>query len=332
MKYLEEIFNIKIKYQSIKNTEKIPYYIKDLNELKYATINGIKTIFMYPCYDKNGAEKDAIVFNYNSIKQQIQQLFEIFHLPIVLILDSINAYQRNLLIRNSIPFVVPNKQAYLPFMGVSLMESYSKNNLKLISPSTQMIFLYCVYLQNKLVYLSDIEEALKVNKMTVTRAFKELSFFDGITLGKDGVKRTLIANKAWKDIFIFNINLQINPVNKKVYLERNKFCDIQNTNFVYSGGTAISKYTMINEPKYTTFATSCKIQNIADTHNTLEDPKNQICIELWRYDPTKLAKLFFDNQYVDILSLYLATDPFSDDRIDKELEVAFNKFWKEYDA
>lgn len=75
----------------------------------------MKCIFLWP--------KDKLS-QIGSLKKQLRRIQMEEALPVVFIMDMIDAYRRTAFIKAHISFIVPDSQIYLPFMGTCLEEKY----------------------------------------------------------------------------------------------------------------------------------------------------------------------------------------------------------------
>lgn len=82
-----------------------------------------------------------------SVRKHIAKIQKMEALPVVIVLENLKRNQRNYLITAKIPFIVPFKQLYLPFMGIVLQEKFSSEIIPVekFQPSAQVIFFYYLY-------------------------------------------------------------------------------------------------------------------------------------------------------------------------------------------
>jgi len=104
----------------------------------------------------------------------------------------------------------------------------------------------------------------------------------------------------------------INPVNKRIFIHIEEV----KMNLLYSGETALSKLSMLNSPIVHCHAIeSTKGKHLTGTKQLI-DSQNQVCVELWKYNPWILAK----DTIVDPLSLALSFKDVVDERIEQAVE------------
>ena len=85
---------------------------------------------------------------------------------------------------------------------------------------------------------------------------------------------------------------------------------------------------MLNTPNVQCFASDTISEWQKSAANTLKDSKTQVAVELWRYDPKKLA----DGKTVDVLSLALSLEDDQDERVEEAIEEMLKNLWREIDG
>lgn len=317
MKYLTDTLNLKIEYQDWKNAVNLPYMITDRYHFKIALLDKKKVLFAYV----NGETEPV-----STIKKHFALISKSASLPIVLILNKCNARQRNALISAGIPFIVENKQIFLPFMGMLLQEKYDAglNAETALMPSAQVLLFFYIYNKNKELLMNDAVESLGFSAMTITRAVKQLEANHLITTYKKGVSKIITSDYVGKDLYDKALAYLRSPIQKKGYVEK---ADIPK-GLCKAGYYALSEYSMLNTPKLLSYATE-KLKNYSIKIETqLSDVEFQQCIEIWSYDPLILAK----DGCVDILSLHQSLKDDADERVQGELNEQLDKYWEEYDG
>lgn len=90
-----------------------------------------------------------------SLQKQIARIQKEENLPVVIELLTVSSYRRDAFIDAKIPFVVPEKQLYLPHMGTYLQERFNREAAKLekFQPAAQILFFYYLYQGQGYVYL-----------------------------------------------------------------------------------------------------------------------------------------------------------------------------------
>ena len=132
MEYLEKMLGVSVKYHRWKGELELPYYITERYEMRLVELDKMKCIFLWP--------KDKLS-QIGSLKKQLRRIQMEEALPVVFIMDMIDAYRRTAFIKAHISFIVPDSQIYLPFMGTCLEEKYQINfdNRIIVQGSLQII-------------------------------------------------------------------------------------------------------------------------------------------------------------------------------------------------
>ena len=229
--------------------------------------------------------------------------------------NAMPAYERQRLMRNGIPFIVPGRQLFLPFLSVVLTEHGTKKQRSFDRIGT----LGQILLLRWLNHLDDgfsISEAMTVSgytKPSVIRAFDELEFF-GLAK-RQGKERRLsfLGERAeqWEE----QRERLANPCRRAVGLESLP----PNLVAVPSGMDALAMRSMLNPGEQREFAT------FHTDYSRLwqqEIPVNDapIRLELWNYHP-----LVMQDGGVDPFSLWLTLNATQDDRV----QICLDEMMKE---
>lgn len=123
----------------------LPLYITNTFWINKAEINGVSCLRLVP---------KGQLPSLPALQKQIQKIQAVEALPVYLELDSLSFYRKNALLNQRIPFLVKNKQAYLPFMGTVLIQESSvpKKPLIKLTPAAQLLFFWILY-QNRTAIL-----------------------------------------------------------------------------------------------------------------------------------------------------------------------------------
>ena len=98
----------------------------------------------------------------------------------VFCVDSLSAYTKRKMLEEGIPFILEEKEIYLPFLGIVLNNAVKKDKKRplRISYLTQKMLLTVLYQKIADASVTDMARILGVSKMSVTRCFNELEAFD----------------------------------------------------------------------------------------------------------------------------------------------------------
>ena len=312
MDYIGQTLGLKVTYIPWDGANNMPYLITDRYEIQKVAI-GTVTAWMITLK----VEFPSV----GTIKKHIARIQKAEPYPAFLVLDRVSKYRRDALIKAHIPFVVPGKQLYLPFLGVALNErcdSEAESTEKLL-PSAQAIFFYYLYGKQDRIYISDAVKDLPYSAMSVSRAAKQLVQTGLFEECKEGVQKLLITRYNRKEMFEQMRPLMIDPVKRRIYIVLE---DIP-VQCCLAGYSAMAHYTMLNVPALTCYAADvgAKLKGAA----VLTDADHQAQVEIWKYDPAILCK----GNCVDPLSLIVSLQENPDERTEEAIEELLEKFWEE---
>ncbi|MEO7046107.1 MAG: hypothetical protein ABI091_12430, partial [Ferruginibacter sp.] len=138
------------------------------------------------------------------------------------------------------------------------------------------------------------------------------------------IKFRLDRGDLWRDII--NQDLLINPVFKRVFVDQ-----LPGDPFMlYTNASALPEYTDLNPVNQQYRAIGKRRFYELQAENKLINVngyEGAFCIEVWKYDPLKLAaEMSNDLPVVDPLSLYLSLRDNEDERVEMALEQIIEKF------
>lgn len=222
------------------------------------------------------------------------------------------------LIKNRIPFIVDDRQAYLPFLGVQikpLRESIRQRNS--MSPAAQVTALFFIYSNSNQLPMKILTKALPYSSMTVSRACQELDATGLFEAKKEGREIVLLGKYPKIELFSLLKTQLRSPIKKIIYTspENTKSC-------LMAGLTALASCSFLNAPVTPEYAVYSK--NMPSEYSETRLDKEQVMVEVWDYDP----KILGSEKTVDILSLALSLADRHDERIELELENCLNQFWR----
>ncbi len=312
MEFIEKVLGLRVSRQPWEHLQKMPYYIQDRFAIEKVALGNMETLFLYP-----KAELDHMA----ALQKHIARIQKAENLPVVIMLPSMSRYRRDVFIEARIPFVVPEKQLYLPFIGTYMQERLDSESLKLekFQPAAQVLFFYYLYQGEKDMYISNAVKDLGYSAMTISRAAKQLVQTGFFTESKDGVQKILTGTVQGRELFYSVRPALINPVRRRT---RVKKADL-NSEYLLAGDSAIAKQTMINDSMFRCYALIGK-QKLAELPYAM-DANTDVIVELWKYDPALLSK----NGMVDPLSLAMSFEDEEDERVQDAIEELLNTLWEE---
>jgi len=298
----KDLYNLQLPYILIENYN---FYDFVLNQKKYLMI-----------HSKN--ENDITPATY---KKQINLLRQLSDKDVILLLMRIDSFNRKRLIDHKIQFIVPEKQMYIPNMGIDLREHFSNVNSKRteLRPTAQSILLYLLINRNHKEYDVDkLSLVTNYSKSSIRRAFLEFEDAGIGKIDKVGKIKTFCLDKDF--ISIWNIAKKScrNPVIKQIFISK----EPMDANLKIAGLYALSEYTMIAPPKNPEYAIYkeewyklSKDEFIKKMIEPIQTESN-IKLQIWSYPPN----LWSHGNLVDRYSLYLSLKDNKDERVEKALQ------------
>ena len=316
MEYLKRVLGIEVLYEN-KALEHLPNFISTRYDSQKVSLNGQKTVFLYPKTELEQVE---------TLKKHLERVKKVADCPVILVLEQITARQKEYLLREKIAFIVDGKQIYLPFMAVYLQERCSAEKIprEEILPSAQMLLLHFIYGGAQELSTSQAAKDLELTPTSISRASRQLEEMGLLHIRKVGVQRIMQSEDSPKTLFQKAGDKLLNPIKRTVYIPK----EFVGTDLLESGYSALAEYSMLNAPNVRCYAAE-RISQWKDVmSNSLQNSQVQVAVEMWRYNPRKLST----RNIVDELSLALALREDADERVEEAVEEMLNELWRKIDG
>ena len=317
MNILAEIFGMKLIYKQWNGVDKLPLYLSSGYNFQKAEIDSCECLLIEP--------KDELP-TMPALKKQIIKIQQVENIPVVICLDSMSAFRRKNMIESRIPFVVEDKQVYLPFMGTFLQAKSDKQitDVERFMVSTQLLFLMYIYQEDKELYLSEATGELPYSAMTINRAAKQLEATKLFQTRKDGVNKILFSKLSKHELYEEAKRYLVSPVIKTYYLSK----DLVTNDMMLAGLSALSEQSMLSEGALMYYAV--EQGNVAQKGKEIEllNPQKQVMIEEWSYNP----KLFAKDGIADPISIALSLADDKDERVEMVIEEMLDALWEAIDG
>lgn len=284
---------------------------------------------MYSFYVLRISESDCLIFidkteNGNTpavISRHCRMLNQYWAGGIIYSKYSLVSRDRARLIQGKIPFIIPGKQLYLPFLGMDLKEFFPSEHKKSeqLSPSAQLLVLGTLYNKEWIEESpSRMSKKIGVTNMSIGRAFKELELHDIASVRTSGKEKKLEFHVKGKELWNSTLDFLRSPITSS---ERVPYQD--NDYMVLAGESALSHYSMIAEPNTIIYAVSNRTKKRMLTSDKQgENPLRDMIIQKWSYNP----HIFSRKGIADPLSVYLELRDSEDERIEEALEEMMKGF------
>ena len=316
MEYLNRVLGVKVMYCD-ETLKPMPNFIIARYRIQKVTLDGKAALFVYPM-----EEPDSV----DAVRKHLERIQKAEGVPAILILDHLTYRQKQYLLRDHIPFVVEGKQIYLPFMAVYLQErgDGERQEKTAMLPSAQLLLLYYIYHGCGELLTSEACRGLGFTATSVSRASRQLEEMGLVQTEKRGVQKILYSDKTPKALFDATKDMMENPVKRTIYVPRAEIKD----QLLLGGYSALSEYTMMNPPAAKCFAVDSISALEKAASGKLHNAEDQCEVQLWRYDPRKLAA----GNSVDRLSLALALGRERDERVEEAVEEMLEQVWRDIDG
>ena len=263
-----------------------------------------------PATDKFGAV---------ALVKQLKQYRDKTGMEAAFLMGSLTKTQRDALIGRKIPFVSLPDQAYLPFLGIALRNSFKKAadvSIGKMMPATQSLFLYILYHKDsRYIVKKQAAEDLSLTRTSITRLSKQLKQMGLIAEEQQGKEIRMIPLAFGRDLYERAKAFLINPVQKRLYINESE----TKSNLFLAGESLLSRHSMLGSPKYETYAAYkglVEMESLELIDPLWQPDRGSMVLELWKYDPAPFAI----KGEVDPVSLAMSLSESEDERVQGELE------------
>lgn len=237
-------------------------------------------------------------------------------------MDSTTCYIKEKMIEEGIPFVLADKQVYLPFIGYLLSNSGDRDiaPVQLISYLTQKLILTAIYEKWDKVTVSKAAARLGVTKTSVTRCFDEIEYLSIDILAAKGKFRAITVSEDRKQLWEKLQSVLRNPVIARYELRENLFLDKK------AGITALCEYSLLSDNDYPTYAITKKEITKMGIKKMKKVQRGEeigcVVLELGYF-------IDFDNKKIeDPLSVVLSLS--DEEKQDERVSISINEMLEEY--
>jgi len=309
--YLQQVIGIEVEVRATGNTElaNMPLFLRNAYEYQRVSILDKDVVFAIVRVTDTPSP--------DQLKKQEEQLERMFAANIVFVFEWLEAYQRKRLVQKRLPFMVPGKQLYIPFLFIDLNEMLGKpkKQYERLRPASQCLLLYHLQVEQlEGLRFQDIALRLRYSSMTISRAAKELEAF-GLVEIAGSREKNLKFNKTRKGLWQQSKELFLSPVKERVYVSQLP----GEVDLYASDQTGLEHYTDLAGGWRQTYALDDDTYRLLKRNNKLKDlnvADGKYSFEVWSYKPGLLT----DTNVVDPLSLYLSMREAEDERVEIALE------------
>lgn len=314
--YLVDILGLNVDIEAWPEKQRLPVYLQDSYEFHQTQLHNLPCLLMIALGEQ---EQTPAV-----LRKHVESIRERWEGEVIYVRRNITAYNRKRLIQHKVSFIVPEKQLYLPLLGIDLREHFRRirSEREQLSPSTQAVLINALLDRKHHEYTpKELADKLGYSTMALTRAFDELEFAKIATSSRQGRKRFIEFPADKRHLWETARKFLRDPVKRYVCVNRMS-SQVQN---VVAGLTALSRFSMLSAPDRMTYAISSKAWNTIKEEDSLKQlppiESDAIELEIWHYNPVTFAT----SDLVDPFSLYLSLKDSKDERVQIALEGMMEK-------
>ena len=310
--FIEKSLGIEITIEDADFNDKLPMIYSALYDYKIARMQNIKWAIAVP--------KEQI--HLSQLRKQHRQMEKFLGMHCALYLSNTSPYSRNVLVEEGIPFIIENRDIYLPFLGI-LLSADTEREIKpvqKISFLTQKMILTAIYEKWNEVNVTQTAEKLEITKMSASRCFDEIEFLDIPLLGMKGKSRVINVPDNLESFWDQINGILRNPVISTFYMP-------EDMNLPIKGGmSALADYSMISDNDYPTYIISKKDISKYDIRT------NQVSVKREKIgcvvQEVGYIVSFSKGKTIDPLSLVLSLS--DEDKNDERVEKSVREMLEEY--
>jgi len=287
-------------------TQRLPAFIADRYALFEAHILHQRCVLLVPRDDLDDTP-GAIAKHIGTIRRDHPD-----HIVIV-IATRISAHNRQRLIAQHVPFIVPGNQMFVPDLAIDLREHFRKARdvpLERLSPAAQMVLLGALRGALTDTTATELAARFRYSVMSMSRAIDELEAAELAVVEVSGKFRHVRFAFEGAALWHRARGLLRSPVRKRRTV---RWCKAV-VDLPAAGESALAMWTDLAPPPVEVHAIAAADWNAFARANGLDDPPGwnqpQAEVETWSYDPA----LTGDHRIVDPVSLWLSLPDSSDER------------------
>ena len=308
--YLEQVFGEKYTVQQYSQADSLPLFLRNEYLFFECKIHGVQCVLLKMQTERILADK---------IMKHMSKLRELGIERSVLIFDDMRPYQRKNLVHNRIPFIVPGRQIYLPFICLDFNETITLKQPRIEKFTVTMQCVYIAILKQKSddVKTGELRKKLGISTASTSRTLRQLASM-GLVKEQGKATRKQYQRISRKEFWEKGKLYLMDPVQKTIYVAKLP----EHIKAFFSKDSALAKLSMLSEPSHISYAISKASFAEIPAEDIMQmdeiDEHLQFCeLEIWKYDPA----LFAQNDVVDVFSLYSEYPEHEDPRVEIELEA-----------
>lgn len=311
--YVEKTLHTRVDREPV-DASRLPLYLRGLYSLERWTAFGVPFAVASP------VESPTV----KTMAKHRDALEAALRAPVAFALEGATGYRVGRMLEAGLPFIAPDKQVYLPFLGIALSSGRShardrrQADVGTFSPQAQRLALMALYGDLDGASVTQAAGLLGAAKMTASRAFDELAAADPSIVAAEGRRRVLRPGRDKMAMWRRLEPRMSSPVAREHRLARMPDMDLP-----LGGVSVLCELSMLQDDPWPTLAAT-KAQERAlglaagASDAGLDEPEDPACVvQVLRYEPVPAPGCA-----VDLLSaiLSLPADERDDPRVAGEIE------------
>ena len=312
---IERLLHIPCDEIAFFDANSLPLFLRGAYHLKVLLIADTSFLLAAP--------KEKI--NLVNMRKHRDKLIELTGMECAFQLETISVYAKRKMQEEGVPFILEDKELYLPFLGM-VLNSYRIEKVPptKISYLTQKLLLTVLYKGITSASVTEMAKIIEVSKMSVTRCFDDLEALQtGLIENNGKAGRRFRWNKSKRALWETVKPLLRNPVEKEVLLDCTPPWPLPK-----SGLSAISHFSMLADNAYETYAVSKQMHKELQPEKLPQVPQGEIPVAVIQVMGYGYLHEDDDVLVIDPLSavLLLTREELSDPRIEGAVEEIMKEF------
>lgn len=311
--YLYEALGANVQIRPWSDVRKLPYFLQDAFDLNEVELHDREFLL--------ASARQGRIPALSALRTQLEKVAQVAGRPVVFAASTLASYERKRLVQQKVPFVVPGNQLYLPDLGIDFREYFRQRPpaVTAFSPATQAMLIAALLRKDRQGEWqpAEVVAELGYTAMTLSRAIRELTAADLITIRQEGRARWLQVKhppaRAWEHAKPFLRS----PVKRSAWVGNGAGARLPQPPL--AGLSALAFYSMLAEPPRPIYAVSTAQWKAAQQAGVATLPESQpdACQwQVWSYAPNLLTQ----SKAVDPLSLTLSLEDDPNERVQQALD------------
>ncbi|MDO5581872.1 MAG: hypothetical protein Q4G69_12145 [Planctomycetia bacterium] len=313
--YLKNTLGIVSEVILYNNIDNIPIIIQENYLFYQLLVNGNLFILIQ--------DRGKIPLTFSEIQKHVSLIQKMSGQNVVYAKETMPSFLCKRFIQKNIPFIIPDKQLYLPFAGIvfsTTKERYPVEIQRLSNCAQEILLLFLNGMIKPQIMQGELFSLFSCSRQTFFTALNELEYLNLLKKSNRGKFKVLQFSSFNPSFFNEAVAYIEDPVKRRIGIEKEDF----NPEYMYeSDTTLLSRQTMITESEQNVWAISVSDFNkIKKNLNLLSVKDAPAVLQIWSRSPLlPLCK------HVDNVSLYVMLKNHSDERIQMLLDELKEKIY-----